>query len=259
MHPAFDFNGQTALITGAGNPNGIGFACARLLAELGAKVLISATGKHVFDRQAELRALGFDAFGYVIDLTDRPATDALAQQLGDQHGAIHILINNAGMTQQGQSDADVAFSALDPTDWDLSIARNLTTCFNITHALVPQMLASQYGRIVNISSVTGPLVSNAREAAYSAAKAAMVGMSRSLAIELGPHITVNNVAPGWVATDSQTPSEARAGQHCPAGRSGHADEIAHATVFLASPGASYITGQMLVVDGGNCLQETKGA
>lgn len=255
MHAMFDLTGQTALITGAGQAQGIGFATAKLLAQLGARVVLTATGAHVHERVAELNQLGLHATGHIIDLTDRVATTALAHQLGD----LQILINNAGMTQQGDSEESAAFSALDPALWDKSIARNLTTCFNITHALVPHMLALGYGRIVNVSSVTGPLVSNPGEAAYSAAKAAMIGMSRSLALELASaNITINNIAPGWIASGSQTPEEKSAALHTPGARAGTPLEVAFAIACLVAPGASYITGAMLVVDGGNCLQETKG-
>ena len=138
--------------------------------------------------------------------------------------------------------------------------RNLTLTFNVTKEVLPHMIANNYGRIVNTSSVTGPVVSNPGEAAYSAAKAAVIGMSRSLAIEVGANnIMVNNVLPGWIATASQTESEAEAGKNTPLKRSAHAIEVANAIVFLASKEASYITGESLVVDGGNTLQEYKGS
>jgi 3-oxoacyl-[acyl-carrier protein] reductase len=141
----------------------------------------------------------------------------------------------------------------------LAQARNLDTCFYVTRRVLPGMLARGRGRIVNVSSVTGPVVSNPGTAGYSAAKAGMVGLSRALALEVAARgVTVNCVAPGWVATASQTADEAQAARHTPIGRAGTPLEMAAAIAFLAMPGASYITGEMLVVDGGNVLQERKG-
>ena len=125
--------------------------------------------------------------------------------------------------------------------------------------VVPIMKNAGYGRIVNVSSVTGPVVSNPGEAAYSAAKAGIIGMSRALAIEFGVnHITVNNVLPGWIQTASQTESERAGGENTSMHRSAEPEEVANAIVFLASKKASYITGESLVVDGGNTIQEYKG-
>jgi 3-oxoacyl-[acyl-carrier protein] reductase len=144
-------------------------------------------------------------------------------------------------------------------DWDYGIALNLKTTFNVTKAVLPGMLKANYGRIINISSTTGPVVSNPRETAYSAAKAAVVGLTRSLALEVARRqITVNAVAPGWIETASSTDHEIVAGKNTPIGRPGRVDEVASAVAFLASESASYITGQLIIVDGGNSLQEYKG-
>lgn len=259
MHPLFSLEGQMALVTGAGSAQGIGFAAAKLLAEMGAQVAITATGPRIHQRAAELQEAGHTARGYIVDLMDRPATRSMIQAVEAGFGKIDILINNAGMTMEGHEDESSEFAEMSDEAWDLSIARNLTTCYNVTRLVLPGMIRRKYGRIVNVSSVTGPMVSSKCSSAYSAAKAAMIGMSRSIAIEVGmDNITINNVAPGWIATASQLEDENIAARYTPLQRAGTPMETASLIAYLATPGASYITGQIMVVDGGNCLQEHKG-
>ena len=253
------FKNRVALITGAGSDTGIGYAAARTLANGGAGVALTSTTDRIFERAKTADADGSKVKGYTADLMDRDHVKHLVDSVISDFGRIDILVNNAGMVQVGKEETFLHMADLSPTEWDDSIARNLTTCFNITHAVLPCMIKNNYGRIVNVSSVTGPLVSNPGETAYSAAKAAMIGMSRSLAIEVAKHgITVNSVAPGWIATGSSTAEERVAAENTPLRRAGTPQEVGDLIAFLASQESTYITGQMIVIDGGNTIQEYKG-
>jgi 3-oxoacyl-[acyl-carrier protein] reductase len=254
------FAGRVALVTGAGSPQGIGFAAARILGLGGARVAIASTTDRIHDRVAELAGHGIVASGHIADLMDEGAAARLVDEvLTVTGGRLDILVNNAGMVAVGSVEDSGAVAELDPAEWDRGIARNLTTAFSVTRAALPPLIVSGHGRIVYVSSVTGPLVSNPGSAAYGAAKAGILGLMRGLAIEVGRQgVTVNAVLPGWIATGSQQPEEAIGGQNTPLGRSGTPAEIAEVIAFLASDAASYITGQGVVVDGGNTIQEFKG-
>jgi 3-oxoacyl-[acyl-carrier protein] reductase len=251
--------GRIALVTGTGSAGGIGFATARLLKEAGARVGITSTTDRIFERLAELPGTQDDAFAGTADLTDRAQVEGLIADLTSSLGPIEILINNAGMVQTGVEDDSRPFHEISDRQWHYGLDINLTTAFLVTRAVLPGMIDRGYGRIVQMSSVTGPVVSNPKSAIYGAAKAGMLGMTRALAIEVAErNITVNCIGPGWIETPSSSPEEVFAGKNSPAGRPGTADEIGHVAVFLASEEASYLTGQLIVVDGGNTIQEYKG-
>jgi 3-oxoacyl-[acyl-carrier protein] reductase len=253
------FDGRVALVTGAGSPDGIGFTTARRLGEEGARVAVTATTDRVMDRAARLEGEGVDAAAFVADLTDESQARELVTAVIQRFGRLDVLVNNAGMIQTGVQDAGGRFADLDASSFGQELALNLWTAFHVTRAALPGMLEQGYGRIVMVGSVTGPLAANPGGAGYAAAKAAMDGLMRSIALEAARGgVTCNSVLPGWIATGSQLPEESVAGRHTPIGRSGTPDEVAEAIVFLASERASYVTGQTLVVDGGNTIQEYKG-
>ena len=256
---AFDLTGRVALVTGTGSPAGIGFASARLLAGLGAAVMISATTSRVEERVSELRQAGFDAAGAVADLTGEDAAAGLVSAALERWGRLDILVNNAGMIsaaspvfESGSADS------MSLATWQAALARNLTTAFLVTRAALPAMISRGWGRVVMVSSLTGPVMAIREDVGYATAKAGMTGLTRAVAVDTARHqITVNAVAPGWIATGSQTPEEREQGQATPIGRSAEPEEVAAAVAWLATPGASYVTGECLVVDGGNSIAEQR--
>jgi 3-oxoacyl-[acyl-carrier protein] reductase len=236
---------QTALVTGASR--GIGRAIALTLAGAGFRVIGTATSQAGADAIGDALAhLG--GRGLVLNVNDAPACEAAVDALVKEFGGLQVLVNNAGITR------DTLAMRMKDEDWDAVLETNLKAVFRMSRAVIRPMMKQRYGRIVNITSVVGAS-GNAGQANYAAAKAGVAGMTRALARELGSrHITVNCVAPGFIATDMTEvlPEAQKAAllQQIPAGRLGTPEEVAHAVAFLASPLAGYVTGTELHVNGG---------
>lgn len=253
-----DLSERVAIVTGCGSESGIGMATAQALGQLGATVVITATGDHIHDRVAELQREGVNAHGITADLTAASGAKSVVDFALTDAGTPTILVNNAGMTNQGAVVESGSATDISEEQWQSGIKRNLDTAFFMTRAVLPHMRKEKFGRVVFVSSITGPLMAMRGEAAYAAAKAGMTGLMRSIAIDEAQHgITSNSVAPGWIATAAQTEAERAEGRHVPIGRSAEPAEVAATIAMLCAPGIGYTTGQVIAVDGGNSIGEER--
>ena len=241
-----NFNGQTALITGAGR--GIGKTIAVKLAESGLDIAIADMNPVSDDVLREIEEYGTKCLAFQLDVTDVESVDSVVKKIIDETGGIHILVNNAGITQ------DNLFMRMKPEQWSQVIDVNLNGVFHVTKAVIRTMVKQHSGRIINISSVVG-FSGNPGQVNYSSTKSGLIGFTKSLSREVGTRgITVNAVAPGFINTAmtqalNESQQQAILSQ-IPLGRMGEAEDIGNAVAFLASEEASYITGTVLHVNGG---------
>lgn len=243
----FSLEGKVALVTGASY--GIGFALATAYAQAGAKIVFNDIKQELVDKGlAAYKAEGIDAKGYVCDVTNEEQVNAMVAQIEKEVGVIDILVNNAGITRDG------LMMRMSEQQWDMVINVNLKSAFNFVHACTPIMMRQKAGSIINMASVVG-VHGNAGQANYSASKAGMIGLAKSIAQELGSRgIRANAIAPGFIITDMTAglSEEVKTewAKKIPLRRGGTPEDVANIATFLASDMSSYVSGQVIQVDGG---------
>ena len=247
---AFNLQGKVALITGGAH--GIGFSIAEGMAKCGAAICFNCSSEASLEKGlAAYKAAGIDAHGYVADVSDEDAVNAMVAKIKAEVGPVDILVNNAGLTR------DNLFIRMSDEDWQLVLDVNLSAGFKLAKAAVRGMMKRRFGRIIGIASVVG-VTGNAGQANYSASKAGMIAMNKCLAQEVGSRgITVNSIAPGFIRTPMTDvlPEDVKAAllAKIPEGKLGEAQDIANVVAFLASDEAQYITGQTININGGMAM------
>lgn len=242
-----DLKGQIAMVTGASQ--GLGKTCAIRLAQNGATVIcVARKAEKLAETLSAIEQSGGQGVAMPCDVSDRAAVKQLFSDVQDKYEKLHILLNNAGITR------DTLLPRMTDQQWDEVIATNLTSCFLMCRPASMMMMSARYGRIINMSSVSG-LIGNPGQTNYSASKAGMIGLTRSLSREIGKrNVTVNAVAPGFIESEmTEVLGEdliKQVKQRIPANRLGTADDVAAVVLFLASRSAGYVSGQVLTVDGG---------
>jgi 3-oxoacyl-[acyl-carrier protein] reductase len=251
----FNLGHKTSLITGAGSSNGIGFASAKFLQSMGAKVFITGKSDRIKDRAKELNCPFF-----IADLTKEEEVRNLISEVKKEFGSLDVLVNNAGMTSvidtPGAESGNIENTDLNK--FISSVERNLVSAFLVTKESLELLKKSKNPRVIMITSITGPFMAMKNEVSYASSKAGLAGLTRSLALDFAKdNILVNAIAPGWIQTESQTENEKEAGLNTPLKRSAKPEEIASLVGYLASDEAGYMTGQVIAVDGGNSIQEER--
>ena len=257
-----NLDGKIAVVTGGDMGNGLGIV--QVFLKLGATVVILDRDDKLGETLHQLRQTYSNVIGYKVDITDRDLVNRCVKAIIDKYGRIDILVNNAGVAKL------VRFEEMTPEVRDFHIDVNIKGTWNVTQAVYPYMVKQKYGKIVNLSSVTGPKVADAGEVAYATTKAALIGFTKGLAMEGVEHgINVNAILPGYIMTpmvegiakdtDANNPDSVVKGiaDGIPMGRLGTIEELGNLAAFLASDASSYITGSEFVIDGASTLPETK--